>query len=67
MKRPFYRVIIMGAVAAALALVLDGYQGRRPFIRGACKGTWPAACFISEFVLTYVPFRELEQSGNPIV
>lgn len=24
MKRPFYRVIIMGAVAAALALVLDG-------------------------------------------
>ena len=24
MKRPFYRVIIMGAVAATLTLVLDG-------------------------------------------
>lgn len=24
MKRPFYRVILMGAVAAALTLVLDG-------------------------------------------
>ena len=54
--------ITFAATGADLGLRRETTSGNR---EADPKGL--VSCFISEFVLTYTPFRELEQSGNPIV